>query len=168
MKRILLMMILVSVQHVHAQDNVIDKFYKEYRQKNGLYGVIVSGKMLNVLIENKNPKEQKELGAIINKITGLKMLAKNNPKDGNELFLSADALIPKQYSPVLSIDETGRKVKCYTLESGDKTTELVMVAWQWGRFMVLSITGDIELKEIYKLTQNLNFEGLGLKVNSLR
>jgi hypothetical protein len=99
------------------------------------------------------------------------MLSKSNPKNGNELFTSANSLLPKQYETILSVDEADRKVKCYTVENKEgKITELLMVAWQWGRFMVLSLTGNIELTEIYRLTQSINFEGLdkAKKANILR
>jgi hypothetical protein len=161
MKTVILVFVLFSVQQLCAQNNAIDKFYRDYQQKYSLDVVSVSGKMLPLLIDDKKGKEKEELTAIINKLSGLKMLSKSNPKNGNELFSSASSVIPKQYEVILSLDEADRKVKCYTLEDkSGKISELVMVAWQWGRFMVLSLTGNIDLKEIYRLTQNLNFADL--------
>ncbi len=161
MTKKIFIVLLFSVQQLYAQNNAIDRFYREYQQKYSLDVTSASGKLLPLLFEDKKGKEKEELLTIINKLTALKILSKNNPKNGNELFSSAISLVPKQYELILSIDETDRKVKCYTIESSNsKITELVMIAWQWGRFMILSITGDIDLKEIYKLTQNLNFENL--------
>jgi hypothetical protein len=171
MKTVILVFVLFSVQQLCAQNNAIDKFYRDYQQKYSLDVVSVSGKMLPLLIDDKKGKEKEELIMIINKLSGLKMLSKSNPKDGKDLFSSATSVIPKQYEVILSLDEADRKVKCYTVENKDgKITELLMVAWQWGRFMVLSLTGNIELTEIYRLTQSINFEGLdkAKKANILR
>lgn len=165
---IIIIVMLISVQYLQAQGNAIDKFYKDYQQKYSLNVVSLSGKMLSLLIEDKSSKEKESLITIINKLTGLKMLSTNGPRDGNELFVAANSLLPKQYAIMLSMDETDRKVRCYTLENREgKITELVMVAWQWGRFLVISITGDIDLKEIYKLSKNFNFDGLSLKETGL-
>ncbi len=161
MKKLILIVFLFFVQQVYAQDNAIDKFYRDYQQKYSLDVVSISGKMLTLLIDHKKGKEKEELTAIINKLNGLKMLSKYNPKNGNDLFSSANLLLPKQFEIILSLDETDRKVKCYTAENKDgKIAELIMIALQWGRFMVLSVTGNLELTEIYRLTQNLNFDGL--------
>ncbi len=161
MKRTIFIILLFSVQHLYGQNNAVDEFYRDYQHKYSLDVITLSGKMLPLLIDHKKGKEKEELTSIISKLTALKMLLKNNPKDGNDLFLSATSLLPKQYVIILLLNETDRKVKCYTLESKDgKITELVMVAWQWGKFMVLSLTGDIDLKEVYKLARSVDFEGL--------
>jgi hypothetical protein len=149
------------VQLLNAQNNAIDKYYRDFQNKSSLDVVTISKKMLPLLIENKKGKEKDDLTIIINKLTELKMLSKTNPFDGDNLFSSANSLLPKEYESILAMNEKDRKVRCYTLESSSgKISELLMVAFQWGRFMVLSITGKIELNEIYKLTQSLNFGSL--------
>lgn len=161
MQKMFFIVLMFSMQSLNAQNNAIDKYYKDFQNTHSLDVVTISNKMLPILVENKKGKEKDELTAIINKLTGLKMLSKSNPSNGGELFSSANSLLPKQYEVILTMNEKDRKVKCYTLDgSNGKISELVTVAFQWGRFIILSITGDIELKEIYKLTQNLNFSSL--------
>jgi hypothetical protein len=164
MKAILFLLAMLFVQNIQAQNNAIDKYYKDFQQKNSLDVVTLSGKMLPLLIEDKKGKEKEELAAIINKLTAIKMLSRSKDENGAALFSSATSLMPKSYESILSIDASDRKVKCYSLENANgKISELVMIAWQWGRFMVLSITGDVDLNEIYKLTQSINFSNLGTR-----
>lgn len=161
MKKLFFLLMIFTVQNTFAQNNAIDKYYKDFQQKKSLDVISLASKMLPLLIDDKQGKEKAELTAILNKFTALKMLLTSKASNGNDLFTTANTLIPESYETLLSIDESDRKVKCYTLEnSAGKISELVMIAWQWGRFMVMSITGDIDLKEIYRLTQSINFSGL--------
>lgn len=165
MKKIFFVLCLFAVQNSFAQSNAIDSYYKNFQQKNTLNVVSLSGKLLTVLIDDKTGKEKEALTAILNKISGLKMLSKTDLKDGNDLFNSANTILPKTYKSILSIDEPDRKVKCYTIEKGNrKISEFIMIAWQWGRFMVLSLTGDLEIKEIYKLSQGINYSNLSSSI----
>ena len=144
-----------------AQDNAIDKYFKDFQQKNSLDVTIVSSKMFTVFLESKEGKEKEELAAILKKLTGLKVLNKYGPKNGMELYNSACALMPADYETILTLNETDRNAKFYTKEDkAGKITELVMIAFQWSRFLVVSVTGDINLSDILKLSQNLDLQAL--------
>lgn len=162
---VFILAMLAAQQYCYAQETAIDKYYKSFQQQHTLSVASLSSSMLPLLIEDKKGKEKEELQAILSKLRGLKILTKTNPANGNELFASANSLIPKLYESVFSITEPDRKVKCYTLTDHRGTiTELVMIAWQWDRFMLLSITGDVDLKGIYRLIQVLDFSGANRRV----
>jgi len=145
-----------------SQDNAVDKYFKDFEQSNSLDKTSVSSKMFSVFIESKEGKEKEDLATILKKLTGIKVLSKEGPKNGVELYNSACTLMPSTYETIMTLKETDRNAQFYTMEDGSgKITELVMVAFQWGRFLIVSITGDINLNDILKLSQNLNLQGLG-------
>ncbi len=161
MKKIFLLLLLFVFKMSFGQENAIDKYFKDFQQKNSLDIVTVSSKMFTVFLESKQGKEKEELANVLKKLTGLKVISTNNPKNGIELYNSACALIPSTYETILTMKETDRNAGFFTKENtGGKITELVMVAFQWGRFLVVSVTGDIVLSDILKLSQNLDLQGL--------
>jgi hypothetical protein len=161
MKNIFLILLLFISQRVFAQENAIDKYFKDFQQANALDMTSVSSKMFGVFLQSKEGKEKEELATVLKKLTGLKVLSTNNPKNGKDLYNSACPLMPGDYETILTLKEADRNAKFYTKEDkSGKITELVMIAFQWGRFLVVSITGDINLNEILKLSQNLNLQGM--------
>lgn len=157
MKKIIALLLILATKPSVGQENAVDKYFNDFSQKNSLDAAAVSSKMFTVFLENKEGKEKEELAAVLKKLTGLKVLSKNNPKDGTGLYNGACALLPGAYETILTLKETDRSARFYTKEAaGGKITELVMVAFQWGRFLIVSLTGDIVLSDILKLSQNLN------------
>ncbi len=162
MKKIFIFLLLFAFKFSFGQDNAIDKYFKYFQQKNSLDMTSVSSKMFTVFLQSKEGKEKEELAVILKKLTGLKVLSKESPKNGMDLYNMACPLMPSDYETILTLKETDRNAKFYTKEDkGGKITELVMIAFQWGRFLVVTITGDINLNDILKLSQNLNLQGLG-------
>ncbi len=162
MKKIFLLALLFVFHKSFGQENAIDKYFKDFQQKNSLGIVTVSSKMFTVFLESKQGKEKEELSNVLKKLSGLKVLSTSTSKNGDELYNSACALMPNSFETILTIKETDRNARFFTKENAaGKIIELVMVAFQWGRFLVVSITGDINLNDILKLSQNLNLQGLG-------
>jgi len=162
MKIITVFILLLVTQSALAQENAIDKYFKDFQKKNSLDVTTVSAKMFNLFLESKEGKEKEELSAILKKLTGLKFLNRYGPKNGMELYNSACALMPADYETILTLNDTDRNAKFYTKENKDgKINELVMVAYQWDRFLVVSVTGDIVLSDILKLSQNLDLQSPG-------
>jgi hypothetical protein len=60
----------------------------------------------------------------------------------------------------MSIREKDKDIKFFTKEANGKISELVMVMGGNEDFMVLSIFGDIDLKEISKIGKSVNIDGL--------
>lgn len=61
----------------------------------------------------------------------------------------------------MNLKEKDRNVQFYTNENKEgKISELVMIAWQWGRFLALSLTGDIDLNDISRAFTESQYPGL--------
>lgn len=162
MKTTFVLALLLVARFSFSQENAIDKYFKDFQQTNALDVTTVSSKMFTVFLESKEGKEKEALTAVLKKLTGLKVLNKYGLKNGVDLYNAACALLPSDYEVILTLTETDRNAKFYTKEDKPgKITELVMIAFQWGRFLVVSVTGDINLNDILKLSQNLNLQGLG-------
>ncbi|MGB8192557.1 MAG: DUF4252 domain-containing protein [Chitinophagaceae bacterium] len=161
MKKLFALLLLFTVKFSFSQEMAADKYYKDFQEKHSLDMVSVSSKMFSVFLQNRQGKEKEELATILKKLTGLKVLSKDDSKNGLDLYNAAFPLMPADYETILIMKETDRKARFYTKEDkSGKITELVMIAFQWGRFLIVSITGDIDLNDILKLSQNLNLQGL--------
>jgi hypothetical protein len=146
----------------NAQDNAISKFFTKYQSDDSFSLVNISGKMFSMManIEGTTAEDKAMIGAI-SKIRGLKILRKSEARNSRELYKEAMDMIPtKEFEELMSIRDKDKDMKFYTKEAGGKISELVMVMGGNEEFMVLSIFGEIDLKEMSKIGKSVNIDGL--------
>ena len=164
MKKLMMgvVMLVLSVT-AQAQGDAITKFFNKYQDDDSFTQVTVSAKMFNLFtnMEVKSKDDQEVLNAI-SKLKGLRVLAKENARNSRELYKEALSLIPmKDYEELMSVRDKDKDMKFFIRESKPGViNELVMVAGGNEEFMVLSLFGEIDLKEISKIGSKMDIDGL--------
>lgn len=164
MKKLVVMMMLalVATTGALAQSDAITKFFTKYQDDETFSQVTVSSKMFGLFtnMEMEDPEDQEVLNAI-SKLKGLRILAKENTSDARKLYNEAMSLIPKkEYEELMSIRDKDKDMKFFIKEAGGKINELVMVAGGYEDFMVLSLFGEIDLKQVSKIGRKMDVDGL--------
>lgn len=158
---VVLMMMAVAVA-ARAQGDAISKFFSKYQNDETFSQVNMSSKMFSLManLEVENPEDQ-EVVNMISKLKGLKILAKEEARNSRELYKEALGMIPaKEYEELMSVRDKDKDMKFFIKETGGKISELVMVAGGNEEFMLLSIFGEIDLKQISKISKKMNIDGL--------
>jgi hypothetical protein len=162
MKRIIVIVVLMAgVNGVFAQD-AITKFFSKYQNDESFSQVNVSSKMFGLFTEMEaDSPEDKEVLEAISKLKGLKILAKEDARNARELYKEAFSLIPmKEYEELMSVRNEDKDMKFLIKESGGKISELLMVMGGNEEFMVLSLFGEIDLKQESRIGRKMNVDGL--------
>lgn len=145
-----------------AQD-AISKFFSKYQNDESFSQVTVSSKMFNLFtnMEVESAEDQEVLNAI-SKLKGLRILAKEDARDGYALYKEAMALVPlKEYEELMSVRDKDKDMKFFIKEtSPGKISELLMLAGGNDEFMVLSLFGEIDLKQMGKIGSKMDIDGL--------
>ncbi|MCU0367774.1 MAG: DUF4252 domain-containing protein [Cyclobacteriaceae bacterium] len=163
MKKLMLGIVLMAVSVMaNAQNDAIAKFFTKYQNDETFSQVTVSGKMFSMManLDGDTPEEKAMINSI-SKIKGLKILTKSEARNSRELYKEAISMIPtKDFEELMSVREKDRDMKFFTKESGGKISELVMVMGGNDEFMVMTIFGEIDLKDISKIGKSVNIEGM--------
>ena len=163
MKKIMIVAVMVMMGGAAlAQGDAISKFFTKYQNDDSFSQVTVSSKMFSLFtnMEVDNKEDQEVLNAI-SKLKGLRILAKEQTRDSRELYKEAMSMIPtKEYEELMTVRDKDKDMKFFIKESGGKISELVMVMGGNEEFMVLSLFGEIDLKQVSKIGQKMNVDGL--------
>jgi len=145
-----------------AQSDAIAKFFTKYQNDESFSQVTISGKMFSMMANLEgDSEEEKAMINSISKIKGLKILSKSEARNSRELYKEAISMIPtNSFEELMSIRDKDKDMKFYTKESGGKISELVMVMGGNEEFMVLTIFGEINLKDISKIGKKVDIDGL--------
>jgi hypothetical protein len=160
-KVIAVVVLLVLVDETFAQD-AITKFFNKYQSDESFSAVTVSSKMFGLFtnMEADTP-EDKEILEAISKLKGLKILAKQDARNARELYKEAFTLIPiKEYEELMSVRNEDKDMKFYIKESAGKISELLMVMGGNEQFMVMSLFGEIDLKQVSRIGKKMDVKGL--------
>lgn len=163
MKKILVIavMMMIGGNSVFAQD-AISKFFTKYQDDESFTQVTVSSKMFNLFtnMEVESKDDQEVLNAI-SKLKGLRILAKENTSDARKLYKEAFALLPvKEFEELMSVRDKDKDMKFYIKETSGKISELVMIVGGADDFMVMTLVGEIDLKQVSKIGKKMDVKGL--------
>lgn len=161
MKNIIAILILMSgLTAANAQD-VITKFFTKYEDDESFTNVNISSKMFGLFTQmDADSPEDKEILDAISKLKGLKILAKENTRDSRQLYKEALGLIPKNFEELMSVRDKDKDMKFMIQENGGKISEMLMVVGGNEEFMIMSIFGEIDLKQISRIGTKMNIKGL--------
>jgi CII-binding regulator of phage lambda lysogenization HflD len=154
------MVMMVGITSANAQD-VISKFFTKYQNDETFTNVNISSKMFSLFTEMdvQNPEDQEVLDAI-SKLKGLKILAKENTRDSRALYKEALSLVPKSFEELMSVRDKDKDMKFMIEENAGKISEMLMIVGGNEEFMIMSIFGEIDLKQISRIGSKMNIKGL--------
>jgi len=144
-----------------AQD-AISKFFSKYQTDETFSQVTVSSKMFGLFTNMEaETAEDKEVLDAISKLKGLRILAKEDARNARALYKEAFTLIPmKEYEELMSVRDKDKDMKFLIKESGGKISELLMIMGGNEQFMVLSLFGEIDLKQVSRIGKKMDVKGL--------
>lgn len=162
MKKIIGAVVLMMVMSSAFAQDAISKFFSKYQNDETFSQVTVSSKMFALFtnMEADTP-EDKEVLEAISKLKGLRILAKEDARNARSLYKEAFTLIPiKEYEELLSVRDKDKDMKFMIKESGGKISELLMIMGGNEQFMVMSLFGEIDLKQVSRIGKKMDVDGL--------
>ena len=145
-----------------AQGSVIEKYFNEYADNEAFTKVTVNSKMFSLFTELEgNSQDEEAFLKAVSKLKGLKVLANDSSVDAAKLYLQACADIEKAgYEELMTVQDANEDMKFSILEKGGKIEELIMVVGGTKNFVMLSLYGEIDLKNISKIARSMKINGL--------
>ena len=162
MKEIIGAGVLMMVMSGAFAQDAISKFFSKYQSDESFSQVTVSSKMFALFtnMDAETPEDKEVLDAI-SKLKGLRILAKEDARNARALYKEAFTLIPiKEYEELMSVRDKDKDMKFLIKESGGKISELLMIMGGNEQFMVMSLFGEIDLKQVSRIGKKMNVDGL--------
>ncbi|MDP2088575.1 MAG: DUF4252 domain-containing protein [Flavobacteriaceae bacterium] len=164
MKNIIaIILFLAGTLYVSAQTSIFNKF----EDLNEVTSVVVTQEMFKLMknMGGKTP-EAKEYQDLISGLSELKVLVTENSKIAADMQTSFNSYISSsKLTELMRIKDKGSTVSFYIKKSSkeDIVYELVMFANDGNsakkQTIIMSLTGNIDLNKVYRLTEQMNIPG---------
>lgn len=156
------MLVVVATTLSMAQGEIVNKYFDKFANNEEFVKVSVSSKMFSLFteLEAGSPEEEEFLKAV-SKLKGMKMIVGDSITNGASLY--ADALKEVKnggFEELMMVRDAEENFQFSIKEKGGVISELLMVAGGKKQFIVMSIYGEIDLKNISKIARSMNVTGL--------
>jgi len=156
--------LLILTAGLNAQ-SIMDKLYDKYSGVEGYTSVYISKYMFDMFRNNEtDDKTGEDMEQLISKLNCIKILVTDDdpatPTPVN-LYQEIMKVIPSSpYKEIMVVKEKDQDVKFYAKEDKGKVIELLLVIGGKEESVLISIQGDIDMKNISKLASSMNIEGM--------
>lgn len=153
---------MMAVAGAFAQGEAVSKFFSKYQSDDTFSQVTVSSKMFGLFTNMElEDKDDQEVLDAISKLKGLKVLAKEDARNARALYDEANKILPKSdYEELMYVRDKDKDMRFFISEKSGKINELVMIAGGNDEFMLLTLFGEIDLKQISKIGKKMDVDGL--------
>jgi hypothetical protein len=152
----------------------IDKVFDKHANQEGFTSVNISKEMFQMLMQmgqgDSKDTNMVEMKKMMEQLTGLKVLTftfdSTNIVKAVSIYNEFAGVFPAStYKELMTINEGRQNIKFMTKQdSGGKINEMVMLMKDKTEVAVLSLTGNIDLSTVSKLSKGMNIHGMeGLK-----
>ncbi|HAN19852.1 MAG: hypothetical protein A2X13_12790 [Bacteroidetes bacterium GWC2_33_15] len=145
---------------LNAQNTPVDQLFDKYSGKEGFTSVYITSYMFSMFsdVESEDP----EFDELIKNLKAIKILATDETYSGNINFFKEiiDKLPKDQYKELMVIKEKDQDIKFLVNEKNGKIIELLLIAGGANENALISIQGNIDLKNISKLSKSMKIDGL--------
>lgn len=161
-RKIILVLFLFASFTLSAQDDAISKYFGEYTEKENFTNVTISSKMFSLFTHiDADSEEDKEMLETMSKLKGLRMLVADSIADARGFYRDAIKRPGKEYEELMTVKNGGEEEMLFLIREEDgKIAELVLMVGGDGGFFIMTIFGDVDLKQISKLSKSMDIQGV--------
>ncbi|NOX46485.1 MAG: DUF4252 domain-containing protein [Chlorobi bacterium] len=151
---------------VNAQDGAVNNLFEKYSGADGFNSVDVSKGLFQLFADIESDDEDfEELQKALDGIEKMQLLQyslENGKQETMDNFYSdIEKSIPfKEYDELMVIKESDAKINFYSRSERGIISELMMVVNGKDEVVLMSLTGNIDLKHIAKLGSKMNLGGM--------
>jgi hypothetical protein len=148
-----------------SSQSIIDKMFDKYSGATGFKSVYISKYMFD-MFRNKDadPKTQGDMQQTLSKLNCIKILATDDDpatRPSIDLYKEILKVLPaSSYKEIMVVKDKDQNVVFYAKEEKDRVVELLLVVGGKDSNVLISIQGDIDMKNISKLGSTMNIEGM--------
>jgi hypothetical protein len=149
-----------------SAQTAIDNLYEKYAGQKGFTSINISPEMfgmLSALDMDDSSSDVKDAQNVMHQLKGLKMLV-FEPEDGQTSKFVKEVkkmMLSKDYSELMSVDSEDAKIKFLVKKAKDGTVlELLMIVAEDTEALVMSMTGNLDMKTISEISKSLDVDGL--------
>lgn len=158
MKRLLFLLSALAIAQLGISQNLIAERFSDYQQKEQVTNIHISAKMFelaNYLEDAENDPELEEFRQFLTTMKSFDMIVERDMEETTADYTRAIGKVPPSHEEVMKVDDAEGQFTFYIDEANGRVYELAMIGRTQEEFMVFSLTGDMDLKQLVKMASHI-------------
>lgn len=145
-----------------AQGEVVNKYFDRFEDNDNYVKASISAKMFSLFTElEAGSEEEKEFLKAVSKLKGMKVLYGDSVSNAKKLYGEGVSDVKKAgFEELMTVLDADENFHFAIKEKGGIISEMVLVSGGKKGFAVISLYGEIDLKNISKIAQSMRVKGL--------
>jgi hypothetical protein len=146
---------------LQAQNNAVDDLFEKYSGKEGFTTVYISSKMFS-MFNNQDSKDQ-DVNDLMKRLKSIRILSVEDTLLNRSLNFYEELrkkIDFSAYEELMVVKEANSTTKFLIKESGNTIAELLVISGGSGGNTLISIRGDLDMKNISGLSKKLGIQQL--------
>lgn len=163
MKKITTLMIALFLSlGAFAQGEVVTKYFDRFSGDDSYVKASISSKMFSLFTElEAGSEEEKEFLQAVSKLKGMKVLYGDSVANAGKLYKEGVADVNKAgFEELMTVLDAEENFHFALKEKNGIISELVMVSGGKKGYAMISLFGEIDLKNISKIARSMQVQGL--------
>ena len=141
--------------------SLVSTTFKDYESNENYTRVSISKKMFEIIASlDPEDKDEESLIESINQLDGLKIIVADSSENPAALFADAIKRIPNNLEELMTVSDEKEQIVFMIDEKDGRVKELIMVMKGDDEFILIDLFGDINLKDIAKISRQMNIDHL--------
>jgi pentose-5-phosphate-3-epimerase len=140
-----------------------DKLFEDHYGKKGVTSFVINKSMFQLFANVNSSTELQEFKEIVSQLDKIVIMTvesdEEQPKRAEDFYKKTKGSIPKSYKQMMHVKKEKETVTIYLDEKNDKIRELVMLIGEPNSTVLLSISGNIDLEKLAKLSEMMDISG---------
>lgn len=158
-KFVLILTFILGVS-AYAQSNAVDRLFNKFSGNEHVTEVNISAKMFSLFgyIDADTKEDQETLDALKG-IKSLYLMSTENKEEADKMRATAKHIRKDNFEPLMTVKDGNDDIEFLIQEKDGTVSELLMLVDSDSNFLVMSLTGLIDLEKLSKLS-NIGVDGL--------
>ncbi len=160
MKLFATFILVIAAQAVFAQEDVVTRFFNQYEGKDHFTTIYITSKMFSMIAQIPEDENESDFMNLVRRLNGIRVLSSDSITDASAMYNKAIGMLDKNgFDDLMIVRDGTENIKFMVLEKGEVISDFVMLIGDINRFTLISLTGDLRLKDISKISKTMDIKG---------
>ena len=159
MKKIIIIVVLAAFPFILNAQDFVDNLINKYQGEKGFTTIVINSALFDLVAAIDDDEDLQKMKGMIDNIRIIAMEDHFNSSDINFFDEMKSQVDTKSYVELMTIKEHDNDVVFYVKYNGKDIGELLLVAGGDDENAVISIKGNINLKELASLSNSVHISG---------
>lgn len=159
MKALSITLAAVLLSQVAFAQNLIERQFSQYLDREDVAQVHVSGKMFEMASEieaDQDAEKWNEFRAFARTVSSLDLIAVHEVSDPRAAYQGALRKLETAFEELMTVKEDHGTFSFHVIEANGLVEELTMIGHKKGELLILSLTGQMRLQDLYRMARHID------------